>query len=208
VSVDPDAARRAAEEILSRPEYREPQPSLADRVIEVIAEALGRIIGLAGGGPGNLIGAVVIAALLALAGWVLLRTIGAPGARRRRADRTRPTLGTSAPDDPAVWAAEADRLAREGDHRGALRCRYQELVAHLVRDRAVEDDPSRTPAELRDQLSAQRPELAAALRDVTGQFEEVWYGAAAVDAAGYTSFATTATAVREAAARPLHGASA
>ena len=40
--VDPDEARRTAEEILARPEYREPQPSMLDRALEAVTDFLGR----------------------------------------------------------------------------------------------------------------------------------------------------------------------
>lgn len=191
-----DDARRAAEEILARPEYQEPEPSLADRAIDAIGDFLGRAIGtLTGGGPGTVIGTVVVVALLALAAWFLVRAVGAPGRRGRRAPEVRVVHGTEAPEDPDVWAAEARRLTDAGDHRAALRCRYQELVARLVRDRVVAPDPARTPAELHARLAADRPDLAGALAEVTARFEEVWYGGAPVDDATYRRFSEQAADV-------------
>jgi len=206
--VDPEAARRAADDILADPAYREPQPSLADRVFEAIGDLLGRAVGaLTGSGAGSLIGTVVVVALLALAGFLLARALRTPGRRRRTEGPDGAVVGTSSPDDPDVWSAEADRLAAAGDLRGALRCRYQALVAHLVRDRVVPDQPARTPAELRDQLAASRPDLAAPLGDVTDRFEAVWYGGAPVSPDDLQRFTVATEAVRaDAVRRPARAA--
>lgn len=198
--IDPEAAREAAEEILARPEYREPEPSLADRALEAIGDLLGRAIAtLTGGGAGSVIGTVVVVALLALAAWLVARALRAPGGRARGGVEVGVVQGTEAPTDPEVWAAEADRLARIGDHRGALRCRHQELVARLVRERVVPPDPARTPAELRARLSADRPDLAPHLAELTERFEATWYGGEPVDAGTYERFARRAAELTRAA---------
>jgi hypothetical protein len=196
--VDPDEARRTAEEILSRPEYREPRPSLLDRALEVITDFLGRTFAtLTGGGAGSVIGLVITALVLALVLWLLthaLRSSSRPG--RRVASQV--VQGTSAPDDPAVWDAEADRLAGIGDHRGALRCRYQALVADLVRAGALGDATARTPAEIRAELTGRRPDLDPRLESVTERFEAAWYGRRPVDAPAEAAFAADIGALRTA----------
>lgn len=193
--VDPDAARQAADEILSRPEYREPQPSLVDRALEAIGDVLGRAIGLlTGSGAGSAIGLVVTVALLLLASWFLYRALRASSVRRT-ASPDPVVQGTTAPDDPEVWRAEAERLTAAGDHRGALRCRYQELVARLVRTRTITHDPSRTPDELRRDLRARRPDLARGLDLVTDRFEVVWYGGAPATREDLDDYVTVAADV-------------
>ena len=205
--MDPEAARRAADEILSRPEYVEPEPTIADRVLEWVGDLLGRAVGaLTGSGAGGLVGTVVIVLLLAGAGWLLARSLRAGGARRRAAAVPGVVHGTEAPDDPAVWAAEAARAAAAGDHRQALRCRYQELLAHLVRDRVVPADPSRTPRELSRALGGERPDLAVDLDTLTERFEATWYGGAPVDEPSYERFAATAERTRAAALTEPSGA--
>lgn len=197
--VEPEEARRAAEEILARAEYQEPEPSLVDRALEAIGDLLGRTFAALGSGAGGVVGTVVVLAVLLLAGWLLLRALRVGGGRLGTQVEVGVVHGTEAPDDPDVWAAEADRLREGGDHRGALRCRYQELVARLVRDRVVPHDPARTPAELRALLGGRRPDLEHELAEVTDRFEATWYGGAPVDAAGEEAFGRTAAEIARAA---------
>lgn len=200
--LDPEDIRRAADEILSRPEYREPEPSLVDRVLTAITDFLGNAFAtLTGGGAGNVIGLVVVVLLLVLAAWLLARALGA-APRRGSAPAAGVVQGTSAPDDPHVWRAEADRLAGAGDHRGALRCRYQALIAGMVRSGVVEEVPARTPAELRRELSGRRPEVDPPLASVTERFEATWYGGRPVDATEYAVFAREVEAIEAAELRP------
>lgn len=200
--VDPDAARQAADEILARPEYREPQPSLVDRALEAIGDVLGRAVGLlTGSGAGSAVGLVVTVALLLLSSWFLYRALRASSRRRATPAADAVVQGTTAPDDPEVWRAEAERLAAAGDHRAALRCRYQELVARLVRSRAIAHDPSRTPDELRRDLRDRRPDLARGLDLVTDRFEVVWYGGAPATRADLDDYATVAADVASRAGR-------
>lgn len=194
--VEPDEARRAAEEILSRAEYREPEPSVVDRILDAVGDLLGRTFAALGPGAGSVVGTVIVVVVLLLAAWLLSRALRVGGrGSTAGGDEARVAQGTEAPDDPDVWGAEAARLAAAGDHRGALRCRYQELVARLVRDRAVPADPARTPAELRAALTSARPDLDAGLAEVTDRFEATWYGGAPVAPVEYEDFARTAEAL-------------
>lgn len=202
-AVDPDEARRTAEEILSRPEYREPRPSLLDRAFEAVTDFLGRAFGaLVGGGAGSVVGLVVTGLVLVLALWLLLRAVRASRSRTGAVEGPRVVQGTSAPEDPAVWDAEADRLSAVGDHRGALRCRYQALVAAAVRTGALQDATARTPAEIRHELSGRRPELDPLLHSVTERFEAAWYGGRSVDETAERAFATDTSELRRADLRP------
>lgn len=197
--VDPDEVRRTAEEILARPEYREPQPSLLDRALTAITDFLGRgFAALTGGGAGSVIGLVITGAVLALALWLLTRALRTSWSRSSRVEDAGVVQGTSGPDDPAVWDAEAERLAAAGDHRGALRCRYQAMVADVVRAGAVDDLVARTPAELRRELHGRQPDLDAVLGSVTERFEAAWYGGRPVDASALASFRADVDAVRAA----------
>lgn len=202
--VDPDEVRRTAEEILSRPEYREQQPSLLDRALEAITDFLGRsFAALTGGGAGSIIGLAITALVLALALWLLAKALRTSWSRSPGSDPVGVVQGTSAPDDPAVWDDEADRLTAAGDHRGALRCRYQALVAALVRNGAVDDVAARTPAELRRELAGRQPDLDPVLDSVTERFEAAWYGGQPVDAGALAAFRADVDALRAADLRPV-----
>ena len=186
--VPADDARRAAERILARPEYRAPEPSLVQRVLEAIGNFLRDAIGtVSGSGPGGVVSTVVVAVLVAVAVWFLVRTAGA-GWRRRPAEPDPVAHGTSAPAGPDAWLDEARRSAAAGEHRQALRCRYQALVATLVRDGVVDDTPGRTARELAGVLVGMSPGDAERIGSVTDRFEIAWYGGRAVTADGYAAF--------------------
>jgi Domain of unknown function (DUF4129) len=203
--VDPDEARRTAEDILSRPEYREPQPSLLDRALEAVTDFLRRgFEALAGGGAGSVIGLVITGLVLALALWLLSRALRTSWRRPAGAGGGADLVqGTSAPEDPAVWDAEAERLSAAGDHRGALRCRYQALVAALVAGGALRDATARTPSEIRRELAGRAPDLDPLLGSVTDRFESAWYGGRAVDADADRAFAADTASLRDADLRPV-----
>lgn len=177
---DPTAAREAAREILGRPEYAEPEPSVVERAGEWVLDRIGSFFGtLTGGGPGSIIGWMVVAALVGGATWLLVRALQVPD-RGRRVGGPELRYGTETRLDRAGWLAEADRLEAAGDRRGALRCRYQALVATVVADRLVDDVPGRTAGEYRRLLAERLPDLAGDVHALTGTFEEAWYGGAAV----------------------------
>lgn len=194
-SVPPGEVRDAAEEILSRPEYREPEPSVVERVLEAIGDFLGETIAtLAGGGPGGVVATVVVAALVAAAVWFLVRSLRA-GPGRSAAAQDELVQGTETPEGPDTWLAEADRLAAEGDHRHALRCRYLATVAALQRSGVVDDVPGRTPRELAAELGELAPEHGPEVRAVTEGFEHAWYGGSTVTPEEYRRFTSLAATV-------------
>lgn len=196
--VDPDDARRTAEDILDAPEYAEPTQSVVERALEWLAERLEGFIGTpGGGGPGSVIAWFFIVVLLALAAWLVYRAAKVRGIRKRRPE---PALryGTESHRDVTAWLAEAERLAGEGDHSGALRCRHQALVARLVTDGVVDDVAGRTAGEYRDLAADRLPGEADRLALLTAIFDDVWYGGAAIDAGGYGAFVRDCERVEQA----------
>lgn len=187
--VDPDEARREARDILSGAEYSEPEESLVERAVDWLFERLGDAVAtLTGGGPGSVIGWLIVAAVGGGAVWLLVRSLRVPSVPGRSTeDRLR--YGTETHRDPDVWLDEAARLAAAGDHRGALRCRYQALIARLVTDGVVDDVPGRTTGEHRILLSARLPDEATTIERITERFDAAWYGDEAIDAAGHDRFA-------------------
>lgn len=196
--VDPDDARRAADDILSDGAYAEPTQSVLDRALEWLFEQLGTVFeSLPGGGPGSGIAWIVVLVLGAVAIWLMVRALRAPGVRRKGAGDGL-EYGTETSRDAAAWLAEADRLVSAGDLRGALRCRHQALVARLVTDGVVPDVVGRTAGEHGRSAAAALPAQGERLRRLTDRFDEVWYAGADVDPPGYDAFVADCEAVEAA----------
>jgi hypothetical protein len=193
--VDPEAAREAARDILSGAEYAEPEPTLVERAVEWVGEQLGSFFGtLSGGGPGSAIGWFVLVVLLVGAAWLVVRAARVPGVASPATDPD-VRYGTEARWDAEVWLAEAERLAAAGDHRGALRCRHQAMLARMVDARLVDEAPGRTVDEYRRLLSGRLPHLGPALTDLTLRFERTWYGGEAAGAGELDAFSRSCRTV-------------
>ena len=148
---DPDQVREVTREVLSRPEFRAPQRSLMERVIDWVLEVIGRLLGVAvlvarfsrGLTPSPEVAAAV------------------PAGRRRSA---------------AEWRAEAEAHERAGAWREAVRSRYRALVADLAFRGVVEEVPGRTAGEYRRQVGRALPDAASDFAGATELFEVAWYG--------------------------------
>ena len=193
--IDPETARETARDILSDPEYLEPEPTLVERAFEWVGERLGSFFGtLTGGGPGSLIGWIVLLALVAGAAWLIVRSMRVPGVARGAAgDDVR--YGTETLWEADLWLTESERLAAAGDLPGALRCRHQALLARMVEEQVVDEMPGRTAAEYRDVLAARLPHVAQELADLTERFERTWYGGAPVGAAELEAYSASCRTV-------------
>lgn len=165
-------ARRLAREVLARPEFTGPAPSLLERARDWVVARLAELFGglLSGEGP-------------SLAGWVVvvLFAVGALAVARRarRGLSADPGVaGGSAgrPRDAAAWRAEASAHEAAGAWREALRCRYRALVAELVAHGVLDDAPGRTTGEQRAALTRAAPAAAAPFATVAELFERAWYG--------------------------------
>ena len=186
--VEPEEARRTARDILSGAEYSEPQESLVERAAGWLFDRLGDAVAtLTGGGPGTVIGWLVVAALGAAAAWLLVRSLRAPSVGSAP-DGDSLRYGTEAAPDPDAWSTEEERLAAAGDHRGALRCRYQALLARLIAGGVVDDVRGRTSGEYRALLTERLPVEAGHVDEVTRRFEDAWYGGGPVTAADHARF--------------------
>lgn len=186
----PEEARRAADEILSRPEYDwssgDDRPLLdrvaepLRRVAEWIADRLESLLsglGVEVGGVPTWVGWVVLALLVAGVAWLVWRSRGtwrSPGVPDDGADR----VLVSVEDDVVDWESEAARCEAEGRWREALRARYRVLVGDLAEREVVGDLVGRTARELVDELRGAAPAAAPAFAAATDLFEDVWYGGA------------------------------
>jgi hypothetical protein len=109
--------------------------------------------------------------------------------RRERAREARVVLGERlAPDQtPADLIAEAERLARAGDLRGAIRKAYVAVLCELGDRHLIRLAQHKTNrdylASLRD-----RAELYGAMYPLTHNFERHWYGLAPASDADWAEY--------------------
>jgi hypothetical protein len=190
---DPGQVRRTAEEVLSRPEFRQATPSLLSRlwtwVLAHIGELLSRLLDTR---AGSLIGLLMF--LLILAAVVL--TI-----RFTRGMTQDPRVAAAIPDTPRrsaeEWRREAEAHERAGEWRHALRCRYRALVAELAGRGLVEETAGRTAGEYRAEVERNLPAAAEAFAGATWLFERAWYGRIPMGAGELTQFRGLAGRVLE-----------
>jgi hypothetical protein len=185
--------RRAARDILSRPEFQRPPRSVVQIVLDWLGRLLDRITSFTGGS--TLVGLAIMVGALAVIAFLLTRF-----ARSVRGDPSRDIavsvdVGRSAVD----WRAQADAAEGAGDWREALRCRYRALLADLAARGTLEEVPGRTTGEYRAALARVVPGAAGDFSAATGLFEEAWYGSVPTGAAENGRF-------RELADRVLVGA--
>jgi hypothetical protein len=183
----PEESRRAADDVLARPEYQEPAPSIFERALDWLREQQRRsqrrtpprtVTGTTavGGGAGASFLAWVIAAVLIVVLVVVLLRLR-PGARRRRADDDPLELTeTEIGRPPDEWLDEAERLERQEQWKAALRCRYRSLIGSLIERGAVRDLPGRTSGEFRADVRRSAPELSSSFAEASYLFDDAWYG--------------------------------
>ena len=196
-STTSDEARRAAEEILRRPEFQPPPRSLYQRALDKAGELLGKVIdAIVGGGTGSLIAWALIVGAVGLLGYVIAR--GVQQDRRRRVEAS--VEGVDVDVDlrraPSEWDADAVRHEAAGDWREGLRCRYRSLLSTLVRAGVLSDAAGRTSGEHRAVVQATRPSLDVPFTAATGLFERAWYGAEPTGAAESSEFRAAAERVK------------
>ena len=174
----PQGVRETAEEVLSRPEFRQPPKSLYERATQWLDEQLNRVLStLLSGGRGSVLAWIALFAVLALVGFLLWRFVTT--ARRDPRARGVPLdVTTEVRRTPAEWERDADEHERAGRWRDALRCRYRALVARLGKAGVVDDDdPSRTPREHRLEAGNALPaDAARSFAEAVDLFERAWYG--------------------------------
>lgn len=190
-----EQARRAAHDVLSRAEFREPAKPLLDRARDALFDFLGRMLarileGATGSPIGWLVVAIVVAVLVALT-VRFVRSVqrdpevdavaaGGLGARRRTGRE---------------WRAEANALESSGNWRAALRCRYRALVADLAARGLVDEVPGRTSGEYRAEVASNAPTVSREFASATSLFEAAWYGGESTGADDAATFRTLESAV-------------
>jgi hypothetical protein len=169
---DPETVRRLADDILSRPEFRRPQPSLFDRVMNWISDRIASVFDALGGGGSNALSWIVLVVAAVAAIYALVRI----GRTVRRDPSVHEAVAVDVDRSAADWRAEADRLEAQGKWKDALRCRYRALVADLVDRGVVQDVAGRTTGEYRREVASTLPTHATEFAGATELFERAWYG--------------------------------
>ena len=165
-----DEIRRAAREILSRPEFHRPPRSIPQRILDWLRDVVDRL--LAAASPGTAAGLVVLVIVLAVVVVLLIR-VGRTVRRDPGGVVMHEDVGRPATD----WRAEAARHEAAGQWREALRCRYRALVADLAARGLVDEIPGRTTGEYRAEVAVSVPSVDRDFGEVTDLFERAWYGA-------------------------------
>jgi hypothetical protein len=207
----PGRARDAADEILSRPEYRwEDDRGLLERIGDWIGDQVGRItvpLGIGGGGLPVWVGWLVLFLLVAVVGFLIYRTRSGWRRSRRVATGGDSRVVVSAGEEVVDWAAEVVRCEAEGRWREALRARYRVLVGELARRGVIGDLVGRTAGELAGEVWHTAPAAGPPFAAATEVFEAAWYGGAAAGPDERDLFARVAgeslSAAERAPARPV-----
>jgi hypothetical protein len=172
---DPDEVRRAADDILARPEFQAAEPSIWDDIRDWIGERFADLFsrGAEGAQGSPLFGYLVLAAALAGVAYLLYRWLSGLS-RDAEADDADVVLT----DDHFVaadWRTAAERCESAGDWKEAIRCRYRVLVSELVERQVVGDAPGRTAGEYRREVAGGIPDAAPPFDEATELFERAWY---------------------------------
>lgn len=188
-----DEDKRKLSEILSRPEYQKPAPkppeeSALSKWIRQFLQWLelylpkfgtGTAPDLSGGVA--LVQYILIGLIILLLGFLAYKLVPlfAPRFRRKRKEEkeSRVILGETIHEDVSSsdLFGEAERLAREGDLRGAIRKGYVALLCEMSDRKLIGLARHKTNRDyLRDMKS--RREIHQKMTRLTGSFERHWYG--------------------------------
>ena len=186
-----DEDKRKLSEILNREEYQKPkeEKSLFQRFWEWVQAILSQLFPevelpeapQTGFHPISYVFLIIIfAGILGLIGFVAYRFapfLGSFGSKRRDEKKDRVILGEklSADTDSTTLFSEAERLAREGNLRGAIRKGYIALLCDLSDRKIIGLSQHKTNRDyLRD--VRRRRELYENMNGLTLNFERHWYG--------------------------------
>jgi hypothetical protein len=183
-------------QVLSQPRYSglSTAPSIPERILDFIVDAIGRLLSWLGVGNLHLhlpvllllgLSLLIIAAIVVL----VIRGNFSPGGREAR---VRGSVISNRP--PLDFFQEADRLAAAGDYRGAIRM----LAGGVAVKTGGEHAWDRSPFTVRELFA--RSQRMETLRPLLQQFEEAIYGHRPADAAAYARAAEAAAPYRQAAA--------
>lgn len=174
-AVDPGAARRAAQHILSDRKFRStstPRPLRGP--LRWLGDRLGTVFGPIGRFFGLIPGPVWILVLIATVAVIVVLAVRARRRPATRAPSTTPKRSRGGiedeEEDPDALERAADEAEHDGDLARALRLRFRAGLLRLGDRGAIRYRPSVTTGEVRRTLGS------ATFDDLAGTFEAVTYG--------------------------------
>ncbi|WGW10697.1 DUF4129 domain-containing protein [Saxibacter everestensis] len=177
-----DEARRWVLEELGKPEYRQGDVTLLERIGATIERFFSSF-----DGPGVPVSPVGVVILIVVVVGLIGVAVWWAGKPRRRG------LGASANAvfdvDSTLSAAAhrnlAERAARIGDWQVAIRERFRAIARELEERTIIEPRPGRTAHEIATEAGPILPEIADRLLGGAGIFDDVCYGSRPASAAQY-----------------------
>jgi hypothetical protein len=178
--VDPDAARRAARDIVGARRFRPedvPKPLegvlqwIGDR-LEPIGDLFAPIFDFFGHGPGLVLGIVLLVAAVAGIAYLLTRARITRAARAKRGTKSRAGTAGLDPDELERDAAAAEAA---GDLDLAIRLRFRAGLLRLDRVGAIRYRPSITSSQVAHTIRSRDFE------ELAGTFDAIAYGGRPAD---------------------------
>jgi hypothetical protein len=193
VEIGREAARRAAEEELSRSRYED--EGLLERVWRQLQELVSDLLNsAASGGLGAIVSLVILVALLvglvALLWWSTLRRMS--GSARSAT----PELFVDGGQTSAQHRASAQGLAEEGRWAEAIRELLRAIARTPEERQLLAELPGRTAGEFAAAAGVVLPSLRTRLGEAARLFDAVTYGQDPGTAEGYAAVAELDEAVR------------
>lgn len=208
--VDPDQARRTADQVLSGRAYLEAAkpPSLQERFFAWLQDILAEVFGALSSVGGRGVIAWVMTGLFALVIiWLVARLVRNLGPTPLREARREASIFVDQDLSVAQWMAEAERAEAAGQWREGLRCRHRALVTELIEREAISAAPGQTAGEIEFNVAVHVPAAEEPMRAATGLFKDVWYGGASAGPEERDRFQKMADTVLAALAMPGAGSS-
>jgi hypothetical protein len=194
--VNAEEIRQLADDILARPEFRQPEPSLIEQARDWVEKRIGDILDAAfSGSAGSLVGWVVLLVAVGLIIWSATRFSRTVQAGGRVGIQVEGIHRRS----PGQWRAEAEAHEAAGAWKEALRCRYRALIGDLVAEGVLDDVAGRTTGEFRRDVTERAPDRSEAFSAATELFELAWYAdrpTGADESARFQALAATVVGVR------------
>lgn len=171
--IDAEQARRATEDVLDRPGYRDLVPDPVARVVnEVRSWIAEQLFDLFTGSAAEDVGLVIAVVVVVVV--VVLGVIALLGVRRRAAADL--VVGEDRTMTPAEAVAAADEARAAGDMVTAVRRRYGALVLLLVARDVLPQLPGTTVGEVDRAVARTAPACAQQVMDAGRALADIVYG--------------------------------